>query len=158
MVTARNNLELWYKDQSQGSQDGTYDYIQSTTPSAILSISDGHKANISIASIVFPAVYAASSLGYTNFFYAQMAESLRIQAYNISWSGNNTEIVHNDTFSTPGKQGLAGTHLAVTVLPNKSGGDSLVVFFQNNGSDITEYIRALSGGRWSQVDIPISDE
>ncbi|KAM0720683.1 hypothetical protein Q7P37_004820 [Cladosporium fusiforme] len=140
LVTTRNNVELWYRDQTNENEGSTQGYIQSMTYS--------HKS------------MPRALLAYTNFLYAQMVEPLRLQAYNISWSGNATEIVHNDTFSLPSDQGpgLSGTHFAVTSLPNQSGGNSHVVFIQTNGSDITEYVRDLEGGRWSRVNISIPDE
>jgi hypothetical protein len=104
---------------------------------------------------VLPGVYPASSLSYTNFLYVQSTESLQIQAYNISWAGNTTDIAYNDTFSIPGDPALPGTHLAGTALPSQSGGDNLNIFAQVNGSDITEYVRDSFRGPWTEVNIPI---
>ena len=88
----------------------------------------------------------------------QTTESLQIHAYNISWAGNTTEIVYDDTFSISGDPGLPGTHFSVTALPNQSGGDDVNVFVQVDGSDVTEYVRDLNGGSWSRVNITIPDE
>lgn len=87
----------------------------------------------------------------------QSTNSLQIQAYNISWAGNTTNIAYNDTFSTSGDPGLPGTHIAATALPNQEGGDDLHIFFQVDGNDITEYVRALDGGAWAKVAINIPD-
>lgn len=87
----------------------------------------------------------------------QTTESLRIQAYNISWAGNTTDIVYGDTFSTPDDPGIAGTHFAVTALPNSDGSSDVNIFVQTDGNDVTEYIRD-SNGSWSKVDITIPDE
>jgi hypothetical protein len=86
-----------------------------------------------------------------------MAKTLKIEAYNISWSGNTTNVLPNDTFSVADEPGLPGTHFSVTSLPTTSGGDNLCVFFQADGDDITEYVRALAGGPWRKVNIPIPD-
>jgi hypothetical protein len=153
LMTLRNNVELWYKDNSDESVGGTAGYVQS-----ILTPGSSSKACMltrSLANIVLTRVYAASSLAYTSFLYVQSAESLRIQAYNISWAGNTTDIVHNDTFLAPGDPGVAGTHFAVNALPNQSGSDDLTIFVQVNGTDVTEYTREIEGGQWSEVNIPI---
>ena len=88
----------------------------------------------------------------------QSANSLQIQAYNISWAGNTTNIVYNDTFSIPDDPGLPGTHFAATALPNQEGGDDLNIFYQVDGDDIMEYVRALDGGTWAKVNIMIPAE
>jgi hypothetical protein len=106
-------------------------------------------------SIAINDVDPATSLGYTNFFYAQMADSGMINGYNISWAAENTTIVGQDNFTVQGEPGIPGTHLSVSALPNQSGGNNLVVFYQTNGSDISEYTRDLVAGQWTSVDIPI---
>jgi hypothetical protein len=156
LVTLRDNVELWYKNNSDDTIGGTAGYVQSIL--APISFSKAPWLTQSLANIVLPGVYPATSLGYTNFLYVQTAESLRIQAYNISWAANTTDIVYNDTFSTPGDPGLPGTHFSMTALPNQSGGDSLNIFLQVNGSDITEYVRDLDIGPWTEVNISIPFE
>lgn len=111
-----------------------------------------------LANIVLPGAYPASSLAYTSFLYMQTIESLHIQAYNISWAGNTTEIVYDDTFSISGDPGLPGTHFSVTTMPTQSGGDVVCVFVQVDGSDVTQYVRELNGSTWSRVNITIPDE
>ena len=108
------------------------------------------------ASISIPNVNPATSLGYTNYFYAQMASN-EIMGYNISWNAENTSIVSRDTFTIGGDPGLPGTHLSVTALPNQSGGDDINVFYQTVGDDVTEYTRNLEVGQWSKVNILIPD-
>lgn len=111
------------------------------------------------SSISIPNVNPATSLGYTNYFYAQMAETNQLNAYNISWAAENTSFVEDDMFTVAGSgdAGLSGTHFSVSVLPNQSGGDSLVVFYQIEGDDVTEYTRDIEGGQWSRVNIDIPD-
>lgn len=84
-----------------------------------------------------------------------MREDLHIHGYNISWAAENTSIVEADSFTVGGERGLPGTHLSVSAIPNTSGGDDLVVFYQMNGSDVSEYTRDLVAGQWSSVDIEI---
>jgi len=60
-----------------------------------------------------------------------------------------------DTFTVQGEPGLPGTHLSVSAIPNNSGGNNVVVFYQTNGSDISEYTRDLYAGQWSAIDIPL---
>lgn len=108
------------------------------------------------ASISIPNVNPSTSLGYTNYFYAQMADSM-INGYNISWAAENTSFVDEDMFTVNGEPGLPGTHLSVTALPNQSGGDDINVFYQTAGNDVTEYTRDLEGGQWSEVNIAIPD-
>jgi hypothetical protein len=92
-----------------------------------------------------------TSLGYTNYFYAQQANG-HIGGYNISWDAENTEL--GDTFTIP-QQPLAGTHFSVTAVQNDSGGDTLMVFNQDNGTDITGNVRDLNSGQWTYSTLPI---
>lgn len=100
----------------------------------------------------------STSLGYTNYFYAQMADTDKINGYNISWDAENTSFVDKDMFTVGGDAGLPGTHLSVTALPNQSGGDDINVFYQTTGNDVREYTRDLKVGQWAEVNIPIPDE
>jgi hypothetical protein len=109
------------------------------------------------ASISIPNVNPSTSLGYTNYFYTQMADTNAIMGYNISWNAENTSIVDKDTFTVGNDPGLPGTHLSVTALPNQSGGDDINVFYQTVGDDVTEYTRDLEVGQWSEVNIDIPD-
>jgi hypothetical protein len=113
--------------------------------------------NSPTASISIPNVNPSTSLGYTNYFYTQMADTNAIMGYNISWNAENTSIVDKDTFTVGGDPGLPGTHLSVTALPNQSGGDDINVFYQTVGDDVTEYTRDLEVGQWSEVNIDIPD-
>ena len=109
------------------------------------------------ASISIPNVNPSTSLGYTSYFYAQMADTNQINGYNISWDAENTSFVDKDMFTVGGDPGLPGTHLSVTALPNQSGGDDINVFYQTVGDDVTEYTRDLKVGQWAGVDIDIPD-
>jgi hypothetical protein len=83
-----------------------------------------------------------------------MAE-LTISGYNISWAAENTSIVASDSFTINGAKGIPGTHLSVTALPDESGGDSLLAFYQINGNDVTEFVRDFDKGQWTSSSIPI---
>ena len=93
-------------------------------------------------------------MGYTNFLYTQNAD-LSVSGYNVSFNAEKTMIPSDETFTINGAKGLPGTHLSVTAIPNQSGGSSLLVFYQTNGSDITEYVRDLEQGQWTSSGIPI---
>jgi hypothetical protein len=105
------------------------------------------------SSVTIPNVLQNTSLGYTNYFYAQMADS-SIGGYNISFAAENSTILSSQNFDIPQKP-LPGTHFSVTAIPNSSGGNSLLVFDQTNGTDITENTRDLSSGQWSYAMLPI---
>ena len=138
-VDLDDTVEFWWKDTN------------TSLPST-----KAHPINVwTNTSIAINNVNPATSLGYTNYFYAQMANNGMLQGQNITWAAENTSIVASDTFTVQGEPGLSGTHLSVSAIPNTSGGNNLVVFYQTNGSDISEYTRDLVAGQWSSVDIPI---
>ena len=84
-----------------------------------------------------------------------MADTHMINGYNISWAAENTTIVQADTFAVSGAPGVPGTHLSVSAIPDSSGGDQLLVFYQTEGNDITEYTRDLIAGQWTGLQVPI---
>lgn len=106
------------------------------------------------ASIAIDNVHPATSLGYTNYFYAQDADSLLFKGYNISWAAENSSIV-GEPFEVQGDPGLPGTHLSVSALPNTSGGSDIVVFYQKEGDDVTVHQRDLVAGPWTAAQIPL---
>ena len=93
-------------------------------------------------------------MGYTNYLYAQNPD-LSISGFNVSWGAENTTIPAGQTFKINGAKGLPGTHLSVTALPDSSGGNSLLAFYQTNGTDITEFVRDLDAGQWTSSSVPI---
>lgn len=107
------------------------------------------------APIKIPNVHPATSLGYTNYLYAQMAYTHLINGYNISWAAGKTTIIPNEEFAIGGELGTPGTHLSVSAIPNAGGGNGIIVFYQVEGNGITEYTRDLIPGQWAQMDIPI---
>lgn len=109
-----------------------------------------HLGNVTIP------VYKNSSMGFTNYLYVQNPD-LSISGFNVTWAAENTSIDASETFVVNGDKGLPGTHLSVTALPNKSGGNSLLTFYQTNGSDITEFVRDLDAGQWTSSSVPIPD-
>ena len=110
------------------------------------------------ASVAVRGVDPSASLAYTNYFYAQDATSHTILGYNISWDAGATTIEDSQTFSVGNGPALPGTHLAVSALPNTSGGNDLVVFYQTNGSDISEFTRDLLAGQWTMTAIPLTTD
>lgn len=138
-VDLANSVEFWWKDTNTSvTGNGTHPINKWTN-----------------TSIAINNVNPATSLGYTNYFYAQMADTDMIMGYNISWGAENTTFVTGDSFTVEGEPGLSGTHLSVSAIPNFSGGNDLVVFYQTNGSDISEYTRDLVAGQWTSSSIPI---
>ena len=101
-------------------------------------------------------VFANSSMGYTNFLYVQNPD-LTISGFNVSFAAENTSVPAGQTnkFVINGAKGLVGTHLSVTAVPDSSGGNSLMAFYQTNGSDITEFVRDLDAGQWTSSSVPI---
>ncbi|KAL9137008.1 MAG: hypothetical protein Q9175_001792 [Cornicularia normoerica] len=97
-----------------------------------------------------------SSMGYTNYLYVQNPD-LSISGFNVSFAAENTSIPKDahSTFVINGAKGLSGTHLSVTALPDSSGGNSLLAFYQTNGTDITEFVRDLDAGQWTSSSVPI---
>ncbi|KAF7194603.1 hypothetical protein HII31_04109 [Pseudocercospora fuligena] len=136
-VNAENTVEFWWKDTNTNLTNTTTHPINAWTNATGISI---------------PNVHPSTSLGYTNAFYAQL-EDLYIHGFNISWAAENTSMY--DPFEVGGPQGLPGTHMSVTALPNNSGGSDLLVFYQTNGSAISEYTRDIIAGQWAQVEIDI---
>lgn len=107
------------------------------------------------SSVVIPHVMANTSLGYTNYFYTQL-DDRSIGGYNISFDAEDSKILDEYTFTIPRKP-LAGTHFSVTAIKTPSGGDSLLVFNQKNGTDITVDTRDLSAGQWTYNALEIPD-
>lgn len=111
---------------------------------------DGQAGAWSNTSVVIPGVLPNTSLGYTDYFFAQLVNG-SLAGYNISFSGANTQLVPGEQFTIPQKP-LVGTHFAVTV-PSSDGGN-LAVFSQDTGTDITENLRD-SLGRWTYNSLPV---
>ena len=105
------------------------------------------------ANVTIP-VYENSSVGYTNYLYVQRPD-LSIGGLNVTWAAENTSIANDQDFVINGDKGLPGTHLSVTALPDTSGGNSLLVFYQTNGTDVTEFVRDLDAGQWTSSQVPI---
>ena len=110
-------------------------------------------------------VYPITSLGYTTYFYAQMADR-SIKGFNITYNAENTTYIEDETFTVTDISnsvvGLGGTHLTVTAFAEKRGEetlwDSLYVFFQTAGDDITAFTRGLNGGEWTKGSLSIMNE
>lgn len=143
-VNLANTVEFWWRDTNTNVTGNTTHPINVWTNATQIAIHN---------------VHPASSLGYTNYFYAQAAEDNMIHGYNISWAAENTTILagEGNQFTVMGEPGLPGTHLSVSAVPSYSGGNELLVFYQTNGSDISEFTRDFYGGQWASVDIWIPE-
>ncbi|KAF2662779.1 hypothetical protein K491DRAFT_584621 [Lophiostoma macrostomum CBS 122681] len=151
MVNKDNNTEFWWKDTNSTEQSTSSHPINSWNNASIGAI-DG--------------VYPATSMGYTTFFYTQMADK-SIKGYNISYESENTHVVDENTFTitNPGgpAYGLGGTHMTCTAyaMTDDKGNtkwDSLYVFYQTAGDDITAFTRNIDGGQWSSGALTIPDD
>ncbi|THY23556.1 hypothetical protein D6D00_06143 [Aureobasidium pullulans] len=138
MVNSHNTAEIWWKDTN----------INATSTSA-------HPINQwTNSSVAINNVHPSTSLGYTNAFYAQGMDGW-ITGYDMVWTSENTTI--NGSFKVDLRQGIPGTHLSVTTLPDQSGGDSLCVFYQTEGSDIMFATRDLVQGAWTAAALVVPD-
>jgi len=72
-----------------------------------------------------------------------------IKGYNVTYQAENTTFLEDETFAITNPAGpvlgLGGTHLTVTAFAEKQGEetlwDSLYVFYQTKGDDITAFTR-----------------
>ena len=135
-----NTVNIWWKDLSQ-----------TTTSDASHPV--GERTNSSIA---IPNSFQNTSLGYTSYLYAQDS-ALNILGYNVSFDAEATSFVTEDSLVIQSNIGIPGTRMSVTTAPNESGGSNLLVFNQNNGSSVTEYIRDLYEGQWTSYVLPIPE-
>lgn len=98
-------------------------------------------------------------MGYTDFLFAQKPD-LSIGGWNISYSAENTSILTDQDFTIDvgaDSNGLPGTHLTNTAIPDGSGGAELQAFYQTNGTNIQQVVRDLAKAQWYELDVPIPD-
>jgi len=145
LVDAQNTATIWWKDTNATAK---------ATP--------GHPINewTNASRYAVPDVYPSSSLGFTEYFYTQMADGT-IKGHDIVWDSENTRGVDANLFTVGGARGpvpgLKGTHMSVTAVKDRSGGTSLYVFYQTRGDDLSVFTRDLAGGQWTQGELPIPD-
>jgi hypothetical protein len=135
IVGLDNNINIQWKDMSNS--------VQRTSSHPV-----GVWTNSSVS---IPGVFSKTSLGYTDYFFAQMANG-SLAGFNISFNAENTRLV--DQFTIPQKA-LAGSHFSVNA---PSSGHGVIVFDQVNGSDIVQNIRDSSSAQWSYVMLSIPDQ
>ena len=162
-VNLQSEVKILWKDLNTTTKGNVTHPIDFWTPSKhqSLTASLGNKLtdNHGVANVTIP-VFANTSIGYTNYLYAQSSD-LSISGYNVSWDAENTTIPSQGSsgiFRINGPKGLPNTHLSVTALPDSSGGNSLLAFYQTQGTDITEFVRDLDAGQWTSSDVPIPDQ
>lgn len=149
MANKNNNVEFWWKDTNN------------TTAST-----ESHPINSwkNSTSSAIRGVHPMTSLGFTTYFYAQMADR-SIKGYNITYQAENTTYSQDSSFAITDPAGpalgLGGTHITVTAYTAKDGNttlwDSLYVFYQTAGDDITAFTRPLKGGEWTRGSLTIPD-
>lgn len=150
LVNQQDNVEFWWRDTNT---------TRATT--------QAHPINTwtNASSATIRHVYPATSLGFTTYFYAQMADR-SIKGYNITFAAENTTFVENETFTITDPagpvEGLGGTHMSVTAFAERGANrnilwDSLYVFYQAEGDDITAFTRPLAGGEWTKGKLAIPE-
>ena len=153
MVNKDEDVEFWWKDTD--------------TNSSTMITNDKHPYNVfqNASGAAIPDVWPSTSLGYTTFFYAQSADR-SIRGYDINYNAENTSYPMHENFTvqTPAEPlyALGGTHLTVSSVAEKNTEgetlyDSLYVFFQKDGDDITAATRRLFGGEWTIAPLKIPD-
>lgn len=139
----QNDVEFWWKDTNTSTPSTDTHPINSWQNSTLGAIRN---------------VYPTTSLGFTTYFYAQMADR-SIKGFNVTYEAENTTFVEDNTFAITDPAGaavgLGGTHLTVTAFAEKDKNsktiwDSLYVFYQTEGDDISAFTRPLAGGEWTK--------
>ena len=145
MVDPANTAEIWWKD-TNASMKATSEHPVNKWTNASRYWVDG--------------VHPSTSLGFTEYFYTQMADGT-IVGHDVKWEAENTTGVDANLFTVGSARGavpgLNGTHLSVTAVEDQSGGTSLYVFYQTRGDDLSVFTRDLRGGQWTQGELPIPD-
>lgn len=144
MVNSENTAEIWWKDTNSSN-------------------ADTHPINTwqNATAYSIPDVYPSTSLGYTEYLYAQIADG-SIKGYNIDWEAENTTSIEENRFTVGNARGpvkgIPGTHMSVTAVGDQSGGTSLYVFYQMRGDDLSVFTRDIKGGQWTLGELPIPEE
>ncbi|KAF2113105.1 hypothetical protein BDV96DRAFT_496974 [Lophiotrema nucula] len=146
MVDTENTAEIWWKDTNSN---------MTSTPQ--------HPINewVNATGYAINNVHPSSSLGYTDYFYAQMRDG-DIMGHAMNWSSEHTSSIEAKSFTVGNTQGavkgLLGTHMSVTAVDDYSGGTSLYVFYQTRGDDLSVFTRDYAGGQWTQGELPIPND
>lgn len=77
-----------------------------------------------------------------------------IKGHSIVFNAENTTLGSSSDFVVQGKPGLPNTGVDTIAQPGV-GGDNVLVFYQTNGTYVSEYKRGLDGGQWSSTNIQI---
>lgn len=153
MVSKNDDVEMYWKDTDTNSSTIVQD--------------EDHPYNVFVnaSDATIPDVWPSTSLGYTTYFYAQSADRT-IRGYDINYNAENTSYPGHENFTvqTPAEPlyALGGTHLTVSAVSEKNNDgdvlyDSLYVFFQTEGNDITAATRRVYGGEWTIAPLKIPD-
>ncbi|KAJ4342301.1 hypothetical protein N0V87_001287 [Didymella glomerata] len=153
MVSKNDDVEMYWKDTDTNSSTIVQD--------------EDHPYNVFVnaSGATIPDIWPSTSLGYTTYFYAQSADR-SIRGYDINYDAENTSYPGHENFTvqTPAEPlyALGGTHLTVSAVSEKNNDgdvlyDSLYVFFQTDGNDITAATRRVYGGEWTIAPLKIPD-
>ena len=62
----------------------------------------------------------------------------------------------NAYLDVEGRAATPGSRIASVVLVTAQGGKEVHVAYQTNGTDITDFVRTLDGGSWSEEALPLT--
>lgn len=108
-------------------------------------------------------IHPSSSIAYTEFIHAQMANHTT-RYFNVSFDAANTTFSSEvgATSKDPSgekEKGIPGTYFATTFMPNAAGREEHWVLFQTVGNDITHFKQFVVGdGNWTREMISIPSE
>lgn len=144
-VDRRDTATIWWKDTNSNVTSTPTHPINEWTNASHYAIAN---------------VHPGTSLGFTEYLYAQMRDG-SVMGHDISWAAENTTAIAANAFTVGGSRGavpgLKGTHMSVTAVQDQSGGTSLYVFYQTRGDDLSVFTRDIKGGQWTQGELPIPD-
>jgi hypothetical protein len=146
MVNHDDTAEIWWKDTNVNTSSTSTHPINTWENATQYAINN---------------VHPSTSLGYTEYLYAQKRDGT-IVGHNINWAAQNTTSIEANMFTVGGvggpMPGVKGTHMSVTAVGDQSGGTSLYVFYQTRGDDLSVFTRDIKGGQWTEGELPIPDE
>lgn len=141
MVNLDDAVEFWWKDSNSNVSSNPSSTIKDWTQDSYVTI---------------PGVHPSTSLCYTDLLYAQIDDSF--VGFNVTWDNGSPSTHSNSSLAvSPGSTAnpLAGSRLGCTGSWSLS--NSVSVFYQVNGTDITQLERNIDEGEWTAVALPIPD-
>lgn len=173
-VNQQNTVELWWRDTNETLPSTTEHPINSWVLGKLVprtrKVSSTLTCILAAKDVKIPNAYPSTSLGFTTYFYAMLDDST-IHGYNISFNAENSTFfdadsntVTMDTDIVVSDLGgpmafLNATHMTVSEVPDSvSKEESLLVFSQTRGDDITLFRRNKKGGQRTGGPLPVDRE